>query len=359
MDVLDAENSTIVRTENLDGSLDSIDTGLGAPVADTPTTQASWLGSNWRMSALRTAMRVLSRVSPERAAALFDRIWFSAPRTKPRLDASACLARGEALAFRVHGRRVEAWSWGRGPTVLLVHGWGGHAGQMHALVEPLLARGLRVVAFDAPAHGRSDPSRLGGHRVSMLEIADALRVVAAGVGPLTGLVAHSGGCTATALALRDGWAGPGRIAFVAPFALPSAAIEPFGRAIGASPAVTALFSTKVEARFARPWTDFDMPGLARLRALPPLLVVHDRGDRDVPYFHGRAVAQAWPDAQLVSTDGLGHRRLLRDPSVVSDIARFMSQGRAAPPPATPADARCELDHAYASAGVCGRTAAAE
>src|SRR5690606_27828056 len=144
--------------------------------------------------------------------------------------------------------------------------------------EHLLARGLRVVAFDAPAHGSSDPSRLGGRRVSMLEIADALRVVAAGVGPLAGVVAHSGGCTATALALRDGWPGPGRIVFVAPFALPSAAIAPFGRAIGASPAVTRRFSESVEARFARPWTDFDMPGLARLRALPPLLVVHDRGD---------------------------------------------------------------------------------
>src|SRR5690606_8613274 len=151
--------------------------------------------------------------------------------------------------------------------VLLVHGWGGNAGQMHALIAPLLERGLRVVAFDAPAHGISDPSRLGGRRVSMIEIADALRVVAAGVGPIAGLVAHSGGSTATALALRDGWAGPERIAFVAPFALPSEAIEPFGRAIGASFAVTARFRALVEQRFARPWTDFDMPGLAARRGL--------------------------------------------------------------------------------------------
>ena len=354
MDTPQAENSTIVRSNNepSESIMSTHATHATHASHDDTTlaprpTQASWLRRDWRMSLLRTWMRVLSRTAPSRAVSLFDRLWFSAPRTHPNRDAAAWLAQAEPLEVRVHGRRVAAWVRGHGPTVLLVHGWGGNAGQMLALAEPLLAQGFRVVLFDAPAHGASEPSRLGGRRVSMIEIADALRVVAAAAGPIAGLVAHSGGCTATALALRDGWRGPQRIVFVAPFALPSEAIEPFGRAIGASAAVTARFHAQVERRLARPWSDFDMSGLAQRRTVPPLLVVHDRDDREVPPFHGRKLARAWPDARLFETRGLGHRRLLRDAGVVSEIARFLAPLRPRSPTQPPASARGELDRAYA------------
>src|SRR5690606_9457849 len=227
MDTLHAANSTTVRADEIDegetsgGRDDAAPQSPRAPAS--PQAEAAWLGRNWRLSVLRTGMRVLSRASPGHAVGLMDRIWFTPPRLRrrPGPEAARWLARAEPLPVRVHGQRVQAWSWGKGPTVLLVHGWGGHAAQLRVLGEALLQEGLRVVAFDAPGHGRSGPSRLGGRRVSMVEIADALRIVAAGAGPVAGLVAHSGGCTATALALRDGWTGPSRVAFVSPFALPS------------------------------------------------------------------------------------------------------------------------------------------
>lgn len=352
MDALRTENSTIVRSND---ELHASDVPARVdPANEHRPTQASWLRRDWRMSLLRTWMRALSRTAPSRAVSLFDRLWFSAPRTGARADGAAWLAQAEPLDVRVHGRRVAAWARGHGPAVLLVHGWGGNAGQMHALAELLLAQGFRVVLFDAPAHGLSDPSRLGGRRVSMIEIAEALRVVAAAAGPVAGLVAHSGGCTATALALRDGWRGPQRIAFVAPFAVPSEAIEPFGRAIGAGAEVTARFRARVERRFARPWTDFDMPGLSSRCAVPPLLVVHDRDDREVPPFHGRSLARSWPGARLFETGGLGHRRVLRDPAVFGEIARFLAPLRSDSPTQAPAHARHELDRAYAGAGCTRR-----
>ena len=346
MDFSHIENSTIVRSNDAPDSSPPPATPAG-PALEARPAQASWLRRDRRMALLRAWMRLLSRTAPSRAVSLFDRLWFSAPRNAHRADTEAWLAQAEPLDVRVHGRRVAAWSRGHGPAILLVHGWGGNAGQMRALADPLLARGFRVVLFDAPAHGLSDSSRLGGRRVSMLEIADALRVVAAAAGPIAGLVAHSGGCTGTALALRDGWRGPQRIAFVAPFALPSEAIEPFGQAIGASADVTARFRAMVERRFGRPWTDFDMPGLASRRTVPPMLVVHDRDDREVPPFHGRSVTRAWPDARLFETCGLGHRRLLRDAGVVSEIARFLAPLRPRSPTQPPASARGELDRAYA------------
>lgn len=348
MDTTPVRNSTTVRSDSPDPAPGPGPAATGADAVSPPPAEAAWLSRNWRLALLRTAMRGGSRVAPEAAVALFDRVWFTPPPPRLDHDADRWLARAVPLDCRVHGQPVRAWAWGKGPTVLLMHGWGGNAAQMQVLTEALLQRGLRVVGFDAPAHGRSGPSRLGGRRVSMIELADALRIVAAAAGPLAGLVAHSGGCTAAGLALREGWAGPERAVFVAPFAEPSLAVAPFGRSIGASDAVTGRFSQRVQGRFGRSWTEFDMTGLPRLRPLPEAMVVHDAGDREVPASHGRALAAAWPGARWLETAGLGHRRILRDPGVASAIAAYIAEGRPVVA-STPADERDELDRYFAAA----------
>jgi pimeloyl-ACP methyl ester carboxylesterase len=50
---------------------------------------------------------------------------------------------------------IAMWSAGRGPCVVLVHGWEADHRDMDAFVAPLVAAGRRVVAFDLPAHGEA------------------------------------------------------------------------------------------------------------------------------------------------------------------------------------------------------------
>lgn len=342
MEFASPKNSTVVRIEE--------SAAIEAAPPSSPKAQApadSWLKQDWRLGVVRGGMKALSRLSPSLAALAVDRLWFSAPRTQPNAEARVRLQAGTRTLHRVDGREVVAWHWGEGPSVVLMHGWGGHAGQLHAFVEPLLAAGYRVVAFDAPAHGASAPSRHGGKRVTFFEMAEALRTVAADAGPLAGVIAHSGGCAVVALALRDGWAAPAKLAFVSPFAQPSTAFAPFARGIGASEEAMTRFVRQVETRFQRPWSDFDITGLPALRVVPPLLLVHDRGDREVAFAHSEAIARTWPDARLVPTRGLGHRKLLREPGVVERVAGFFGPARKpAAPAAVPADARNELDRYF-------------
>lgn len=56
----------------------------------------------------------------------------------------------------------------------------------------------------------------------------------------------------------------------------------------------------------------------------PLLVIHDRGDAEIPWQDGRVIAQAWRGAETLMTDGLGHRRVLRDPDVVAAAVAFVA-----------------------------------
>jgi len=295
-------------------------------------------------------MRALARVSPAAAAWLLDRLWFRAPRTRPEAAALACLAQAHRGSFVLHGREVASWEWGeQGPWVLLVHGWGGHAGQLHAFVPALLAAGLRVAAFDAPAHGASAGSRHGRRRVSFLEFADALRAMEARLGPLAGVIAHSGGCTATALAMRQGWRAPGALVFVAPFCEPQQAVAGFAHQLGAAGAAVARFRARAVRWLGLEWDDLDIAGLPEQCRTGQLLVLHDSGDREVPLAQSQRLVAAWAGARLVVTHGAGHRRLLVQPAVVEAATDFLaarSLDSHAPAPQRPADARGELDQAF-------------
>jgi hypothetical protein len=58
----------------------------------------------------------------------------------------------------------------------------------------------------------------------------------------------------------------------------------------------------------------------------PTLVLTDVGDRQTAYADVVRLAETLPDAELVTTEGLGHRRILRDPSVVSRVVAFVADG---------------------------------
>jgi hypothetical protein len=53
-------------------------------------------------------------------------------------------------------------------------------------------------------------------------------------------------------------------------------------------------------------------------------VIHDRDDRMMPWTHGATVARLWPGARLLSTEGLGHRRILADEGVTRAAADFIA-----------------------------------
>ncbi len=82
----------------------------------------------------------------------------------------------------------------------------------------------------------------------------------------------------------------------------------------------------LERRTGRSVGDFNLLRLVQHVAPGPLLVVHDRQDRRTSYADSVALAQSWPGARLLSTDGLGHRRLLDDAEVAAAVVEFVASG---------------------------------
>jgi pimeloyl-ACP methyl ester carboxylesterase len=278
-------------------------------------------------STIVRSFRVLERVAPGVGARWAEHLWFTVPAARGRRDRQA--APGRPFQVRVHGRAFAGEVWGGRPAdgdppvVYLVHGWGGWRWQLDGFVAPLVEAGFRVVAFDAPSHGASDPGPSGPGRSTVLELADALAAVVAAMGPAHAVVAHSLGATAAAFALRGGLPVE-RAAFLAPMADPLPYTRTFAGRLGFGERVRTRLVDRIERRVGLPLSAFDVPAMAEQVATPPLLLVHDRQDAETGWSDSAAIARSWPRCRLVTTGGLGHRRILRAPAVIAEVVEFVA-----------------------------------
>lgn len=285
--------------------------GTGARKSTTVRTPS-------RIRAMRAAFAALERIAPGQASRWALRLWCTLPGNAGRRRDERS-SDGTRSVVRMDGRDIAVETWGSGDPVYLMHGWGGWRGQLGRFVEPLVAAGVRVVALDAPGHGDSGPSGQGAGRGNAVEFADGLRAVAAVHGEPRAVIAHSFGCATTSTAIRDGLV-VGRLVFVAPGVDPLTYVRGLQSVFGFGPRTVELMINRIERLAGRSLDDFDPRTM--ITGQPPTLIIHDRRDKEVPYAESTSLAAAWPTAELITTDGLGHQRILRDDDVVATAVRF-------------------------------------
>ncbi|HEY8430986.1 MAG TPA: alpha/beta fold hydrolase, partial [Sandaracinaceae bacterium] len=201
-------------------------------------------------------------------------------------------------------------------TILLVHGWNGRAAQLAPFVDPLVASGFRVVAFDHVGHGDST-----GSSTTIAQMAEAIAAVSRASGGTEGLVAHSLGAGASVLAMHDGLP-IRRAVLIAPPLTPDPWFAHFGRMLGLDERASAYARAEVERRVGRRFDELHVPTLASVLR-QPALIIHDRDDREVPIGAGEALSYAWRGSRFLVTAGLGHKRILKAPGVLESVRRFL------------------------------------
>ncbi|MEP6744153.1 MAG: alpha/beta hydrolase [Gemmatimonadota bacterium] len=213
--------------------------------------------------------------------------------------------------------RVALWSWGRGPTVLLVHGWSGGAGDMAPIAAELVRAGYRAVMFDMPGHGDSE------HRDTNLYVyLETIAAVGALVGPIEAIVGHSLGGTAIAVALGNRLITAKRAVLLAPALSPWSFSYHFARIIGLAQELVPGMVRRTEQLVGRSADSLSAVEAVKELDMPGYLV-HDPEDLDVPFEHSTTIAAAWKGARLVTRTGLGHRGILKDAATISGILKFI------------------------------------
>ncbi len=281
-----------------------------------------------RLGLIRRSFRTLGPIVPTLAGRIALASWLTPPRFSPPAREREALASAERIEVPHGDRHVVAYAWGDGRPVFLLHGWAGRAAQLAAFVEPVLAAGFRAVALDAPAHGASP-----GRKTDLRDVALAIRNVAAAVGTPHGVIAHSFGGLTALVALRDGLDAKRVVTFGMP-SHPSDILDRFAEFFEFPDPVVRDLGRRLEDRFGADfWNVYAAEVIARRLGGVGALIVHDRDDADVDWRQAERLAAAWPGAQLLLTDGLGHRRPLRDPDLVARAVAFATAG-ARPTPIT-------------------------
>ena len=271
---------------------------------------------------LRALFALLSAVSPAIAARLAMRL-FTMPRPRPMSPEDlAFLENARSVTLATAAGRLRLYEWpADAATVLIVHGWRSHAARLRGIIEALRARGLRVVAFDAPGHGHSR-----GRRLDLEIYRDTVSAVVRECGPVAAVVAHSFGALAAARWLAESPEAGGLRAAVL-IAAPRDAgylFDSFTDVIGLNTAVIARMRTLFRSRYGRDPECYRADELAR-RVRTPVLLLHGGADELVPAAHSEEVAGSFQDGRLQVFPSLSHGGLLRDPATVRLVAEFIGE----------------------------------
>jgi len=275
----------------------------------------------WPVRLTVAGTRLLGPVLPSVAEAVAYRLaFFVRPVPRPAWETALMDSADDHVLLPWRGGHLAAWSWGTGRTVVLSHGWEGRGTQLGKLVEPLVAAGFRVLAYDAPGHGASTVKR-----ASLPDLAEALARVGQHTGPVHAVVGHSLGAAAATLAASRGFTAE-RYALIAPPTDSQDYFDTLQRLLALPDAVHARVIARAEQELHITVAELALlPHAPKLTA--PALIVHDEDDKEVAASHGIALAGSWPGSELLLTHGLGHRRVLKDAAVLEHVVRFLAEER--------------------------------
>ncbi|MBD2534579.1 alpha/beta hydrolase [Nostoc flagelliforme FACHB-838] len=246
-------------------------------------------------------------------------LFFTPGRKTITKDEQDLLDSAKALKIPYGEIELAAYSWGTGPVVVLVHGWGQRGINLGAFIAPLVQHGFCVITFDGPAHGESP-----GAQTHVVDFGQAVRAVIKYMEPVYGIISHSFGAASTMMMLA--WEPDVTVEKLVLIGTPSDLVDVIGRFAvftRLSEQVVQKMHQWVEFRDGKPIEAFSVRAVAPFVKIPTL-VIHDRRDREIPFSDAQAITAGWSQATLIATEGLGHRRILRDTSVVEQIMGFLN-----------------------------------
>lgn len=261
---------------------------------------------------------MLIRLPPERVGIAIHSLLTNHP-PRPAVSAPEQLAIAQAHLVR-HGADGQgiAWSWGQGPIVILVHGWGGRASQLAPLAAAIAALGFRAVAIDITGHGAS-PRRGTLWRLFFRDIGSLAERLG---GDVHAFVGHSSGGLAMMAARRvAGIRAPRYICICSP-THPFKTMESFHSRLAPSPAGTTRYQAYLAEQFQTSW-DALQAGVAYAGAGRDLMLFYDEKDRFIPHTEGDKILAWCPGAHLVKANANGHNGVLADPALLQSISKFL------------------------------------
>jgi pimeloyl-ACP methyl ester carboxylesterase len=229
------------------------------------------------------------------------------------------MAGASKITFGKRGN--TAWSWGHGPVIVLVHGWGGRAAQLAPLAATIAQQGYRCVAVDVTGHGDSP-----GDRTSWRCFIDDVGDIGRELGEVVAYVGHSAGGLASMAARRIVGLSASCFVCVCAPSHPFPPIRAIQQALDPPQSVLDAYRAYLAKQFEASWTELEA-GLAFANMEARLLLCYDKKDRFVDHSEGDLIQRMCPHARLIKTNDHGHTKILASEELSSAIVAFLNANR--------------------------------
>lgn len=215
---------------------------------------------------------------------------------------------------------TQAFQWGNenNPIVLLIHGWNGRGTQMAFCQEALVKKGFQVIALDGPAHGDSPGKTTNPMAYAQFILAAQKELAPQG---LAAVIAHSFGGGTSSLAVKLGLKTKALILIASPNQY-SLVVDDYLNLLKMSTRARAYFLDSIQKLTGLRPEEMNTSDLLKSVNIP-LMIVHDTSDKSVPYKRSLEIHEAIKGSILVTTENLGHRRILKSHEVISQMANFI------------------------------------
>lgn len=263
--------------------------------------------------------KILEKTSPKLAAKFAMKIFtspikFKIPKREQKMDANS---RQEIINIPSIGKKINVYHYGDSPhRVLLVHGWSGRGTQLLSIADKLIKNGYSTISFDAPAHGKSP-----GKYSDMTQFIAAILELEKQYGPFDHAVGHSLGAMAVLNSIKQGLSVQKAVIVGSGDIIEDIVID-FNTKLGMNFATAKLMVKLFEKKFGTTINSYSA-SVAAKEVKIPVLMFHDEGDMDVPVTAAANIYSHLPDAELIITHGLGHRKILGDTRVIKKIVEFL------------------------------------
>jgi hypothetical protein len=268
---------------------------------------------------IRTKFSILSSISKKKAAEKAFKL-FCTPQYRNRKKLPRIFEQADKLQFSFHNNTIQGYRWNSGAAqkIMIIHGFESSVINFDRYVKPLIKKGYEVLAFDAPAHGRST-----GKMINVLLYIEFIHFANEKFGPISNFISHSLGGLSISLALEN-WKHDEkfRLVLIAPATETSSAIDSFLSFLKLDTKVRTEFDKVIEKKGGHHPSWFSINRVApNIKA--QVLWCHDKDDTMTPLIDvAPTMKMNYSNFEFYITEGLGHRRIYRDNKVSRKIIDF-------------------------------------
>ncbi len=272
----------------------------------------------------KTKLKTIGLISPRKAAEKAFELFCTPYTGKPKRKAPPVFQKAEKLFFKADGLTIRGFRWNpdqpNGKKILIVHGFSSYAYKFEKYIAPLQKAGFEVILFDAPGHGTSD-----GKLINAYVYKDLLLKIEALYGPLYGIMGHSLGGLAAALAFEElGGQENRKLVLVAPATETERAIANFFKIIPLDENVRQEFRQLVVELAGKP-IHYYSAGRVIKNIQYPVLWVHDTHDTVCTFEDVKPLLDMdLPHVTFLITEQLGHSNVYKDKAVSKAIIQFFT-----------------------------------